>query len=97
MTNNSNAPDGADLMYKVFSANDPMLEFESREDESGENVQKGYMQIFAGAMTGIRNPKAHENLTISKEDAIHKIFLASLLMNKVEQAEEYTKRNINKK
>ncbi len=44
------------------------------------------MYIFAGAMTGIRNPKAHDNLTISIERATHFIFLASLLMYKLDEA-----------
>jgi len=29
------------------------------------------MQIFAGSMTGIRNPKAHSNITIDAPRAIH--------------------------
>jgi hypothetical protein len=45
----------------------------------------GYMDIFAGAMTGIRNPKAHENMTITKNRAIHHLFLASLLFNRLDE------------
>ena len=89
---NTNELDGANLMHTVFSDNNPILEFTDRTSESGRNIQKGYMEIFAGAMVGIRNPKAHENTNISKEDAIHKIFFASLLMNKVDQAVEYDNR-----
>ena len=48
------------------------------------------MQIFAGAMTGIRNPKAHENQTISKDAAIKRLVFASLLMDKVDEAVNYT-------
>lgn len=44
------------------------------------------MQIFAGAMTGIRNPKAHENIIITMDQAIHHIFLASLLMQQIDSA-----------
>ncbi|MBA7577516.1 hypothetical protein ES708_19369 [subsurface metagenome] len=43
------------------------------------------MQIFSGAMTGIRNPKAHENITIDSQRAIHFLFLASLLMFKIDE------------
>lgn len=60
------------------------------ENESGRNVQKGYMEMFAGAMIGIRNPKAHANQTITKEDAIRKLHFASLLMYKIDQAVRYT-------
>ena len=83
---NNKIPDGADLMNKIFSIGNPILKIDDITNDSGRDIQIGYMQIFAGSMTGIRNPKAHENLIITKEDATHKIFLASLLMNKVEQA-----------
>jgi len=42
-------------------------------------MQKGYMQIFSGAMTGIRNPKAHSNVIVDEKRAIHHLHLASLL------------------
>jgi len=43
------------------------------------------MQIFAGAMTGIRNPKAHANIVIDRNRAIHLLFLASLLFFKLDE------------
>jgi hypothetical protein len=49
-------------------------------------MQQGYMQIFAGSMTGIRNPKAHENISIDSVRAVHFLFLASLLMAKLDEA-----------
>jgi len=72
--------DGANLMNKALSEKNPIVVLDDLSSETGRNIQKGYMQIFAGAMTGIRNPKAHENIIISRERAIHFIFLASLLM-----------------
>ena len=78
--------DGASLMYKALSERDPIIVLDVLSSETGRNIQKGYMQIFAGAMTGIRNPKAHENITIGRERAIHFIFLASLLMYKLDEA-----------
>lgn len=82
--------DGNALMTFIFSEKTPVLKFEDISVESGLNVQKGYMQIFAGAMTGIRNPKAHENQTISKEAAIKRLVFASLLMDKIDDAINYT-------
>ena len=67
--------DGSSLMNFIFSENNQILKFEDTSTESGLNVQKGYMQIFSGAMTGIRNPKAHENQTISKDAAIKRLIL----------------------
>lgn len=81
--------DGSDLMNFIFSTKKPILQFEDTSNESGKNVQLGYMQIFAGAMTGIRNPKAHENQCVSKETAIKQIIFASLLMDKVDDALKY--------
>lgn len=78
--------DGADLMRSCFSEKNPLLTISETKTESGRNIQKGYMEMFAGAMIGIRNPKAHANMTISKEDAIRELHFASLLMYKIDQA-----------
>lgn len=77
--------DGAQLMNRVFSSQKPLFIFEDLSTETGRSIQQGYMQIFAGAMTGIRNPKAHLNLDIDENRAIHFLFLASLLMFKLDE------------
>lgn len=77
--------DGAPLMRKAFSPNDPIIVLDDLSTESGRNAQQGYMEIFAGAMIGIRNPKAHDNLNITLNRAKHFIFLASLLMHKIDE------------
>jgi uncharacterized protein (TIGR02391 family) len=71
--------DGADLTNRAFSLSNPIARLADLSTEDGKNIQKGYMQIFAGAMTGIRNPKAHSNVTIDASRAIHHLHLASLL------------------
>ena len=77
-------------MNHVFSPNNPLLTFENIETQTGKDVQIGYMNIFAGAMTGIRNPKAHENQIISKDMAIKRLIFASLLMDKIDEAISYS-------
>jgi uncharacterized protein (TIGR02391 family) len=77
--------DGADLMHQALSPKNPIIILDDLGTESGRSQQTGYMGIFAGSMTGIRNPKAHENLTITKERAIHHLFLASLLFNRLDE------------
>lgn len=77
--------DGAPLMYKAFSFKKPIIKLGDLTTEIGQNIQKGYMQIFAGSITGIRKPKAHENITIDSKRAIHFLFLASLLMFKIDE------------
>jgi hypothetical protein len=48
--------------------------------ESDRSIQQGYMQMMAGAMTGIRNPKAHANVNPDSRMSLHMICLASLFM-----------------
>ena len=77
--------DGAGLMTTVFSPANPIIRLTSLETETDKNIQQGYMQIFAGAMTGIRNPKAHGNLNPDSRKTLHLISLASLLMCKIDE------------
>ena len=77
--------DGAPLMNTAFSPNNPLIQLTELETETDRNVQQGYMQIMAGAMTGIRNPKAHGNLNPGANRALHLICLASLLMHKIDE------------
>lgn len=77
--------DGSDLMNRAFSLQNPIIVLDDLSTETGKNIQKGYMQIFSGSMTGIRNPKAHDNITIDSQRAIHFLFLASLLMFKIDE------------
>ena len=82
--------DGDGLMKDTFSPKQPKLCFEDTSTDSGKNVQLGYMEIFAGVMKGIRNPNAHENMEVSKGDAVRKLMLASLLMYKVDDAVSFS-------
>ena len=77
--------DGSSLMNEAFSPKNPLIILEDQTNQSGRDAQLGYMQIFSGSMTGIRNPKAHDNVTITSDRAIHLIFLASLLMYKIDE------------
>lgn len=77
--------DGASLMTTAFSSQNPIIRLTQLETDTDKNIQQGYMQIMAGSMTGIRNPKAHENLNPDSTKALHLIALASLLMYKVDE------------
>ena len=67
------------------SLEDPIIVLGDLSTETGKNIQEGYMHIFAGAMMGIRNPKAHHNIEIDAKRAIHFLSLASLLMYKIDE------------
>ena len=77
--------DGARLMTTAFSVNNPWISLTALETDTDKSVQQGYMQIMAGAMTGIRNPVAHGNLNPDSTTALHLICLASLLMHKIDE------------
>jgi uncharacterized protein (TIGR02391 family) len=76
--------DGATLMNRAFTVNNPVFPFADISTETGKNIQQGYMQIFAGSMIGIRNPKAHNNIVLDKNKAMHLLFVASFLALKLE-------------
>ena len=78
--------DGADLMHQAFSPKRPYLIFEDPIPSTQASMQQGYMEVFAGAMTGVRNPKAHGMIHLNRRRFIHFIFLASLLAEKLDEA-----------
>ena len=80
-----NEADGSGLMTSAFSPANPSIHLNEQQTESERNIQQGYMQIFAGSMVGIRNPKAHANLNPDSRKTLHLISLASLLMYKVDE------------
>jgi len=77
--------DGARLMSRALSPDNPVIELADLTLESGRSIQAGFLQIFSGAMTGVRNPKAHANVQVDEVEAIHLLFLAGLLMLKLDR------------
>jgi uncharacterized protein (TIGR02391 family) len=77
--------DGASLMNTAFSPQSPIVRLTQLATETDRNIQLGYLQIMAGSMTGIRNPKAHGNLNPNRTETLHLISLASLLMRKIDE------------
>lgn len=77
--------DGAPLMTRAFSSQNPVIRFADLDTENGRNIQLGYMKIFEGAMIGIRNPKSHQNMFPNKDITIHLLFQASFLFVKLQE------------
>ena len=79
--------DGADLMRFVFSAKKPVLKLNALIDRSELNEQEGYMHMFAGAMTGIRNPRSHEHeLVDGPDEALELLGMANHFMRMLNKA-----------
>ena len=80
---------GSSLMQKVFSPDHPVLRINAGESASEIDEQKGYLQVFSGCMTGVRNPRAHESdWEDSEAHAIELLTLANHLVEKVKNSEK---------
>jgi uncharacterized protein (TIGR02391 family) len=79
--------DGQNLMSTVFNTKNPILKLNDLQDQSDLDEQEGFMFLFMGAMTGIRNPKAHD--VVNQKDPIRTLeylALASLLVRRAEES-----------
>lgn len=80
--------DGVALMQQVFSPNKSVLKFNLLNDESDRNEQKGFMNLFKGAVAGLRNPRAHKIIQDDPERAREFIRFISLLSKLADEAEK---------
>jgi uncharacterized protein (TIGR02391 family) len=79
--------DGRDLMAKVFRKEAPILKLTPLATQSHLDEQEGFMFLFMGAMAGIRNPKAHDNVPQpDPHRTLQYLALASLLCIRVDES-----------
>jgi len=84
--------DGKDLMAQTFKLTSPKLRWSKLTTESEKNEQEGFMFLFMGAMVGVRNPKAHDEvIQRDKTKTLEYLSLASLLAKRVDEAEKVAK------
>ena len=77
------------LMTQTFSPKNPVLLLNALANQSGLDEQQGYMHLFHGAMLGIRNPSAHEEVAFQDPtDALENIGFISLLFRKLDAAKK---------
>ena len=75
---------GSKLMKTAFSVQNPLISLNAGVTDSEINEQLGYMEVFAGAMTGIRNPRAHAHDWIDEpKEALELLVFANLLVRKI--------------
>lgn len=78
---------GDSLMRHAFSPNKPLLKLNKLSTESEKNEQQGYMDLYAGSMKGIRNPRSHEaSMKDDVETALELLSLANHLMRRLDAA-----------
>ncbi len=70
---------GTGLMQGVFGGANPVLKVADLNTPTGRDEQQGMTFMFAGAMLGLRNPRAHSLRTDDPERAIEYIAFLSML------------------
>ncbi|WNJ91776.1 TIGR02391 family protein [Bosea sp. 685] len=79
--------DGTTLMERAFNPTNPIVKFNQLQDQSDKDEQKGFMQMFSGAVSGLRNPRAHGFIKDDPERALEFIAFVSLLAKLLDGAE----------
>ncbi|MFS2036994.1 TIGR02391 family protein [Polaromonas sp. CT11-55] len=81
--------DGNALAGQAFGLENGLLIFSEVNTETGQNDQKGFLQIFQGVYTGVRNVKSH-SLThdLDKMKAAQYLVMLSLLARRVDECKD---------
>jgi len=80
--------DGKTLMSKAFKEDAPVIKLNELLTQSDKDEQEGFKFLFMGAMVGIRNPKAHDNVIQTDPfRTLEYLGFASLLMKRIEEGE----------
>ncbi len=80
--------DLSDAMAKAFNENNPVIKLNDLITRSDKDEQEGFKFLYMGAMKGIRNPKAHENIMQKdKNRTLEYLAFISLLFRRAEEGE----------
>lgn len=79
--------DGAALVDKAFSIENPILAFNFLKSDTEKSEHKGFAQLLKGCFAAVRNPLAHEPKILweGEEDAADYFTLISLLHRKLDR------------
>ena len=78
---------GVPLVSHVFGSTPPMIALNAGLTDSDLDEQRGYRDLFAGAVAGIRNPRGHDvYVPDTPDEALDYLGLASLLLRKLDAA-----------
>ena len=80
--------DGASLVGQALGGNTPRLRVNKLQTETERNIQKGLEQILRGLYQGIRNPRSHEQIKDTKDEADAVIYFIHYLLKILDKSEE---------
>ena len=83
--------DGAELVNRVFSIQNPILVLGPLASESQKSEQKGFSTLLVGLFGAVRNPLAHApktNWPMSEQDALDILTLVSLIHRKLDRTQK---------
>lgn len=83
--------DGADLVNRAFSGQQPVLALGPLSTESEKSEQKGFAHLLIGLFGAVRNPLAHAprtNWPMSEQDALDILTMISLIHRKLDLAQK---------
>lgn len=83
-------PDGDTAMKTVFSAKSPIIEIYDQSNDTGFNIQKGYMECYQEQCQLCAILKRTQILQISADESMRQIVFASMLMYKIDEAVRYS-------
>lgn len=75
---------GFSLMMNAFSETSPKVKLTKLKTMSEKDEQKGFRYIFAGTMSGIRNPRGHDNRIDPIDLCLDHLSVASVLLRTLE-------------
>lgn len=81
--------DGKELVGQAFGLENGRLIFSEVESSSGKNDQKGFLLVYEGIFTGVRNVKSHSLAhDLTREKAAQYLVTLSLLARRVDECKE---------
>jgi uncharacterized protein (TIGR02391 family) len=71
---------GFSLMMNAFNETGPKIKLTDLKTMSDKDEQKGFRYVFAGTMSGVRNPRGHDNRVDSIDLCLDHLSVASVLL-----------------
>jgi uncharacterized protein (TIGR02391 family) len=80
--------DGATLVGQALGGDSPRLRINKLQTETEKNEQRGFENILRGIYQAIRNPRSHEQIGDSQDNADAIIYFVNYILGIIEKSEE---------